>query len=88
MFCKKVSLKIRQDSQENTCFRVFFNKVVGLQALRLQLYQKETRVQVFSCEFCEISKNIEFEEHLETIVSVLLSDQGDIGFFLIMLSVY
>ena len=42
---KKVFLEILQNSQENTCTRVFFNKVVGL----LQ--------QVFSCVFCEISKN-------------------------------
>ena len=38
---KKVFLEISQNSQENTC--VFFNK--------------ETLAQVFSCEFCEISKN-------------------------------
>ena len=28
---------------------------------RLQLYQKETLAQVFSCEFCEIFKNTFFE---------------------------
>ena len=38
---KKVFLEISQNSQENT--RVFFTK--------------ETLTQVFSCEFCEISKN-------------------------------
>ena len=27
-------------------------------------YKKETIAQVFSCEFCEISKNIFFTEHL------------------------
>ena len=38
---KKVFLEISQNSQKNTC--IFFNK--------------ETLAQVFSCEFCEISKN-------------------------------
>ena len=35
---------------------LFFNKVVGLTPL----------AQVFPCEFCEISKNIFFTEHLST----------------------
>ena len=41
---KKVFLEISQNLQENTCARVNFIK-------------KETLAQVFSCEFCEISKN-------------------------------
>ena len=31
--------------------------------------QKETLAQVFSCEFCEISKNTFFTEHLWTTAS-------------------
>ena len=34
--------------------------------------KKETLAPVFSCEFCEISKNIFFTEHLRTTASVLL----------------
>ena len=30
----------------------------------IQRYSKETLAQLFSCEFCEISKNIFFKEHL------------------------
>ena len=30
VFCKKGALRISQNSQENTCVRVFFNKVAGL----------------------------------------------------------
>ena len=45
---KEVFLKISQNSQENTCARVSF--LIKLQALG-------TLAQVFSCEFCEISKN-------------------------------
>ena len=44
---KKVFLEILQNSQENTCARVSF-------------FKKESLAQVFSCEFCEISKNTFF----------------------------
>ena len=48
-------LEISQNSQENTCARVsFLNK--GLRPATL--FKKETLAQVFSCEFCKISKNI------------------------------
>ena len=47
-FVKKVFLKILENSQENTC------------APGLQMYQKETLTQVFSCEFRENFKNIFF----------------------------
>ena len=33
--------------------------------------KKETPAQVFSCEFCEISKNIFFKEHIRTTASGL-----------------
>ena len=52
---KKVFLEILQNSQENTCARVSF--LIKLQALRLQLFKRDTLTQVFSYEFCEISKN-------------------------------
>ena len=44
-FVKKLFLEISQNSQESTCDRV-------------SLLIKETLVQVFSSEFCKISKNI------------------------------
>ena len=37
--------------------------------------KKETRAQVFSCEFCEIFKNTIFTEHLRTTASVHDSHQ-------------
>ena len=44
-------LKISQNLQENTCARVpFFPETCNF-------IKKETLAQVFSCEFCEISKN-------------------------------
>ena len=45
---KKVFLEISQNSQENTCARVSF---------LINFIIKEILTQVFSCEFCEISKN-------------------------------
>ena len=39
----------------------------------LNLIKKETPVHVFSCEFCEINKDIYFVEHLRTAASALLS---------------
>ena len=53
---KKVFLEISQNSQENTCSQsLFLNKVAGLRPATL--FKKRLWPQVFSCEFCEISKN-------------------------------
>ena len=46
-------LKISQNSQESTCAKVSF--LIKLQG---NFIKKETLPQVFSCKFCEISKNI------------------------------
>ena len=51
-----VFLKILKISQENTCARVFFFK------------KEETLAQVFSYEFCEISKSTFFTEHLRWLL--------------------
>ena len=48
---RKVFLEISQNSQKNTCARVSFL----IKACNFT--EKETLAQVFSCEFCEISKN-------------------------------
>ena len=47
VFCKN-GVKILRNSQENNSARVSF----------LNFIKKETLTQVFSCEFCKISKNI------------------------------
>ena len=44
------------------CQSLFLNKVAGLRPAIL--FKKETLAQVFSCEFCKISKNTFFTEHL------------------------
>ena len=51
---RKVFLEISQNSQENTCAR--FSFLIKLQT-PATLLKKEALAQVFSCEFCEISKN-------------------------------
>ena len=51
---------------KHLCQSFFFNKVAGLKPN----IKKETLAQVFSGEFCEISKNIFFTEHLFATASV------------------
>ena len=60
---EKVFIEISQNSQENTCTRASF--------LIKNFIKKETLAQVFSCWFCEVSKNIDFTKHLETTVSLV-----------------
>ena len=52
---KKGFLEISQNSQENTCAKDSF--LIKLQGQTCTFIKKETLAQVFSCEFCEISKN-------------------------------
>ena len=57
VFCKKVGLRnFAKFTGKQLCQSFFLNKVAGL--------KKETLAQVFSWEFCEISKNTFFTEHL------------------------
>ena len=53
---KKIFWKFSQNSQENTCKNLFFNKAPGA-------------AQLFSCEFFEIFKNTFSKEHPWTTVS-------------------
>ena len=52
---KKVFLQILQNSQENTCARVFF--LIKLLADTDNFIKIETLAQVFFCEFYKIFKN-------------------------------
>ena len=58
---EKVFLDILQNSQGKTCATVSF---------LIKFFKKETLALVFSCEFCKISKNIFFTEHLWATISV------------------
>ena len=56
-----------QFTGKNLCQSLFFNKFAGLRPATLS--KKQTWAQVFSCEFCEISKKTFFIEHLWAIAS-------------------
>ena len=76
---KKVFLEISQNSQENTCTRACF--LIKFQAWASNFTKKETLIQVFSCEFCGISKNTYFTERLwrlllQIFLKVLTSAQN------------
>ena len=47
-------------TEKHLCQSLFFNNFI----------KKETLAQVFSCEFCEISKNTYFTEHVWTTASI------------------
>ena len=47
---------------------LFFNKVAGLRPEACYFIKKETLTQVFSNEFCEISMNTFFTEHLRWLL--------------------
>ena len=67
---KKVCLEISQNSQENTYVRISF--LIKLQAQVCNFIKKETPAKMFSYEFCGISKNTFFTEHLWTTASEVL----------------
>ena len=50
------------------CQSFFFNKVAGL---RPATFLKKRLALVFSCEFCEISKNTFLTEHFWTTASLI-----------------
>ena len=61
VFCKKMCSSKFHKFTENTCARVFFK--IKLPTLTCNFINKETLAQVFSCKFCEFSKNTFFTEH-------------------------
>ena len=58
---KTVFLEISQNSQKNTCARASFLIKLQAEAEACNFIKKEALEQVFSCEFCEISKNTFFD---------------------------
>ena len=59
---KTMFLKISQNFQETPVPESLFYK--GFRPQACNFIKRETLAQVFSCEFCEIFKNIYFQEHL------------------------
>ena len=67
-----VFLEISQNSQENTYGRVSF--LIKSQASACNFMKKETLAPMFSCKFCEISKNTFFKENLCAITSYMRTE--------------
>ena len=65
---KSVLRNLAKFKEKHQCHSLFFNKVVDLMPEACNFIKKETLAQVFSCEFCEISKSTFFTEHLWTTV--------------------
>ena len=62
VFCQKGVLRnFAKFTGKHLCQSLFFTKAAGAAC---NFIKKETLGQVFSCEFCEISRNIFFTEHL------------------------
>ena len=62
---------------------LFFNKVTSLRPATIL---KKTLAQVFSCEFCEISKNIFFKEHLCWLLLSIPEILNNISIIVIIIS--
>ena len=67
-------LEIPQNWQENTCAWVSF--LVKVQARGLQIYYKRDSGTGVFCEFCGISKNTFFTEHLRMTASAVRNPSG------------
>ena len=68
----RLFLEISQNSQENTFVRVSF--LIKLQATVYNFTKNKTLAQVFFCEFCEISNNTFFTEHLWLLLYWYMTD--------------
>ena len=68
VFCKKAILRnLAKFTGKRPCHRLF---LIKLQASALQFIKKDSLAQLFSCEFCEISKNIFFTEQLRWLLLI------------------
>ena len=83
---EKVFLEISQNSLENTGVKVSF--LIKLQVEACNFIKKETLAQVFSCEFCENSRNTFFTDHLWVTASVLSRKKNLPHFFDQVTNVY
>ena len=78
VFCKRgVLSNFTKFTGKHLCQSLFLNKFPGLRPATL--LKKETLAQVYSCEFCEISKNTFFIEHLWWLLLHILCSEGNKG---------
>ena len=73
VFCKRRgSSEVRKFHRKKTVLASLFDKAAGP---GLQLCEKETPRLVFSCEICEVFKNIYFKEHLRKTDSICFTSK-------------
>ena len=61
LLCRKgVLTNFTKFTEKHLCQSLVFNKVAGLRPKACKFIKKESLTQVFSCEFCENSKNTFF----------------------------
>ena len=76
---KKVFSEISKNLQESTCAWVSF--LIKLQVSACNFTKKETLAQVFSCEFCKISKNtLSYRTPPMGVSDLFYPDKGIIDF--------
>ena len=63
-------IKISQYYRKTPCWSLF---LIKLQVWSLQIYQKETPAQMFSCEYCTNFKNTCSEEQLRRAASIVIN---------------
>ena len=73
MLCKKCFLRnFAKFTGKYLCQSLFFDKVAGLKPEAYNFIKKEILAQVLSCEFCIISKNTFFTEHVWATASEMI----------------
>ena len=68
VFCKKGVLKKLKTHSKLLRLKIFLNKVADLRPATLLKKRLREETQVYSCEFCEISKNTYLTEHLSWLL--------------------
>ena len=77
--CSIIKVALRNFAKftgKHLCQSLFFNKVVGRRPQACNFIKKETLVQVFRSEFCEICKNTFFTDHPWATASVQLNSES------------
>ena len=78
----KSFLKNVAEFTKKTCDTVSY--LIIFQASTCSLFKKETLLEVFSCEFCEIFKNTVFTEHIGAITSAISNHSNKTIVFLLL----
>ena len=80
---KSVLRNFAEFTRKHLCQSLFLNKFAGLRSAACNFIKKETQIQVFSCEFCKIFKNIFITEHIQATASGLVKPSLNSDLYLI-----